>query len=212
MRNEADDDQDWLDLMAGRPAPGADDITRTQAEALRAAVLTQRLSAPAGAPAAADQRAERLLQRARAAGVLEDRLADVARPARAANRWPYAMAASVAVIGLLLVMQQQGPGDGSPAGMRDPAPEHEQMRGAVLQQRLSSQPLLDRQALLDRLRAAGFEAQPYERLGRLGIDVELPVPLPAARAAALKQLGLQPVTGPSLQIEILSTAPQPAHP
>lgn len=213
MKNdEADDDQDWLDLMAGRSAPQADASTRAQALALRAALLKDRLSAPAGAPAAADERAERLLQRARAAGVLESRLASPARQARAANRWPYAVAASVGLFGMLMLLQQQLPGENSDPDQNDRA--HEQMRGAALQQRPTSQPLQDRQALLDRLRAAGFDAQPYERLGRQGIDVELPVPLPADRAAALKQFGLRPATGPSLQIEFLLPAPAstPASP
>lgn len=198
--DEADDDQDWLDLLAGRSVPHADVSTRQQAGALRAALLKQQPMVPTGAPSAADERAERLLHRARLAGILNSHQAKPSRHTPAANRWPYALAASVGLFGVLLLLQQQQ------GAQDDPIWAHQQMRGGSLQQRSSATPELDRQALLEELRSAGFDAHPYERLGRLGIDVDLPVPIPARQAEALKGLGLQAVQGPSLQIEFIKPA------
>lgn len=65
-----DDDAHWFDLLAGRPADGGVSDTRTEAALLRAALLRHRPQAPIGQPAAADARVTRLLDRARAEGVL----------------------------------------------------------------------------------------------------------------------------------------------
>lgn len=196
-----DDDQHWLDLMAGRAAPDADARTRKEAAWLRAAMLSYRVTAPPGAPADADQRAGRLLTRARDAGVLASAAND-APPLRPAPRWRHALAAGVAACGLVLVFlpQRQNPDDADGATLR----------GAPVQRVESADAQSRRQQMLLDLRAAGFDAQPFERLGRPGLDVSLPVPLPQAQAAALARLGLAPPPGPSLQIEFVT--PEPARP
>lgn len=194
-----EDDQHWLDLMAGRAAPDADARTRTEAAWLRAAMLSYRASAPPGGPADADQRVGRLLTRARDAGVLAA-AANNAAPRRPAPRWRHALAAGVAACGLVLVFlpQRQDSDDGGA------------LRGAPVQRIEAADAQLRRQQLLLELRDAGFEVQPFERLGRLGLDVSLPVPLPADQAAALTRLGLAAPPGPSLQIEFV--APERGRP
>ena len=68
--NGSDDDQHWFDLLAGRAAPGAGSATQAEAAALRRALQHHGPQAPEGSPAAADARIARLLERARAEGVL----------------------------------------------------------------------------------------------------------------------------------------------
>lgn len=204
MNHDTDDDLHWLNLLAGRAAPDADARTRKEAAWLRAALLSYRSDAPPGAPAHADDRVGRLLARAREAGVLpraanDERLAGSRLPTR--SRWPLALAASVVLCGVLFVNlnSRQTPDD-------DAGP----LRGAPVQQITAPDTALRREQLLQDLRAAGFDARPFERLGRPGIDVSLPVPLPRDQAAALTRLGLHAPAGPSLQIEIL--APQASRP
>lgn len=201
MTQATDDDQHWLDLMAGRAAPDADARTRKEAAWLRAAMLSYRVSAPPGGPADAEQRAGRLLTRARDAGLLASAANDAA-PRRPAPRWRYAFAAGVAACGLVLVFLPQSPGPDDADGIT--------LRGAPVQRVESADAQSRRQQMLGDLRAAGFDAQPFERLGRLGLDVSLPVPLPANQAVALTRLGLAPPPGPSLQIEFVT--PEAARP
>lgn len=206
MSPPGDDDQQWLDLLAGRAAPDADARTRKEAAWLRAALLSYRVSAPPGAPAHADDRISRLLTRARGAGVLpaaanDDRLPGQPATRSYRHRWPQALAAGVVLCGLVLV---------SLPSRQTVEEDDRAMRGTPLQQITTPDAALRRNQLLQDLRAAGLDAQPYERLGRLGIDVSLPVPLPRDQAAALKRLGLKPPPGPSLQIELL--APEPPRP
>jgi hypothetical protein len=195
------DDQAWFDLLAGRDTPGASTATQAEAAALRAALHRHAPRAPAGQPPAADARIARLLDRARAEGVLPP----VAAAGRAAGltlawrpprrAWAGALAAGVAVLGLALLLHR--PVD---------APADNVLRGAAVQQLQAADPLQRRQDLLQALRAAGFDAQPFDRLGRPGIDIALPVPLPAAQARALAALGLAAPSGPSLQVELLPAA------
>lgn len=205
--SEPDDDQHWLDLMAGRAAPDADARTRKEAAWLRAAMLSYREAAPPGAPADADDRVARLLTKAREAGVLPtappntsmDAANDASlsgKPASRWPRWPQALAAGVVLCAAVALLVP-----------RQPDEEAGTLRGAPVQTVQAQDAAARRQQLLQDLRAAGFDAQPYERLGRPGIDVALPVPLPAERAAALKRLDLVPPPGPSLQIEFVTPTP-----
>ena len=204
-RPEGDNDQQWFDLLAGRCAPGASIGTQAEAAALRAALRRHAPGAPAGQPAPADTRVARLLDRARAEGVLPpaagpsagqpSRPAAAWRPPRAA--WMGALAASVAGLGLALLLQQR---------QAEPPPDSV-LRGAAVQQLQVADPLQRRQQLLQALRAAGLDAQPFDRLGRPGLDIALPVPLPAAQARALADLGIAAPAGPSLLIELLPAAP-----
>lgn len=213
----ASDDQHWFNLLAGRAAPGASDSTHAEAAALRQALQRYRAQAPEGSPAAADARITRLLARARADGVLPAAHPAAAHPPAAADRvpspprpgtagrwrlpslaWGGRLGAGVAagLVALAAVLWLvPTPGD-------HPAPDSV-LRGAALQQLPAADPAQLRQQLLVALRDAGFEVQPFDRLGRPGLDITLPVPLPADQAHALTDLGLTPPTGPSLVIELV---------
>ena len=213
----ASDDQHWFELLAGRAVSGASDSTRAEAAALRQALQRHRAQAPEGSPAAADARITRLLARARADGVLPAAQPPAALPQPAADRlpsparsrtggrwrlpglaWGGTLGAGVAA-GLVALATGLWLG---PAADDHPAPESVQ-RGAALQQLPAADPAQRRQQLLVALRAAGFEVQPFDRLGRPGLDITLPVPLPASQARALADLGLTPTAGPSLVIELV---------
>lgn len=208
------DDQHWFDLMAGRAAPEAHGRTRADAAWLRAALLAYRAQAPAGAMPDPERRIHKLLHRAVAAGVLPPATAPRAatgRPGRWAARWQgwrqrlvppglrWAPALAVLVLGAALLVGQQTPAPTVPTEVE---------RGPALQQLSVADPVQRQQQLLQALRAAGLDAHGFERLGRRGVDIELPVPLPPAQAQALQREGLQPTGGPSLVVELLPAAPR----
>lgn len=201
----SDDDQHWFDLLAGRSSAGAEAATQADAVRLRQALLQHRAAAPAGDPAAPDVRIARLLGRARAEGVLAAPPPTALPPGwhhtRRRQAWAGALAAGVAALGITLLLR-------SPADQ--PAPERRPeavLRGAPVQQLQAADPQQRRQQLLQALRAAGLDAHAFDRLGRPGLDIALPVPLPAAQARALADLGIAAPAGPSLQIELLPVAP-----
>lgn len=117
-----------------------------------------------------------------------------------ATPWRLAPAALLLALGLGLVWQLQRPADTERADV--------ERSGAAVQRLTAADPVQRQQQLLQALRAAGLDAQPFERLGRRGVDIELPVPLPPAQAAALKQQGLLPPAGPNLIVEVLPAAPR----
>jgi len=212
---DADDDQHWFDLMAGRAVADAHGRTRADAAWMRAALLAYRAEAPAGSVPAAETRVLRLLHRAVQAGVLPAPTASRAEPdaspwQRLWRRWqaqmtpgrPWRFAPVMLVLALAVggVWQLQQPAEPERADV--------ERAGAALQRLNVVDPAQHRQQLLASLRAAGLDAQPFDRLGRLGIDIELPAPLSAAQAQALKQAGLVPPAGPNLIVELLPAAPR----
>lgn len=209
-----DDDLHWLQLLSGRHVHEPDRRTAQEAAWLRAALLAYRAQAPAGAPAAPEQRVARLIERARAAGVLPPSAPQ--RPARAARwalrgfspsrllqrwpslSWPLAGAlATAALVSLVLPWKliQEPPDDGATV-----------LRGDAVQTRPAADPTAAREALRAALAAAGLEAAPYQRLDRLGLDLELPQPLTPAQRETLTRLGVTPPSGPSLRIEFVAPA------
>ncbi len=118
------DDQDWLDLLAGRAAPDADPRTCKEAAWLRAALLSYRANAPSGAPAPADERVVRLLARARNAGILVSTESStlIDTPRKPSSAWRYAVAAGVAMFAAMLALlpsrlQAGHPGDQKPGAV-----------------------------------------------------------------------------------------------
>ncbi|MDT9000841.1 hypothetical protein RQP53_16315 [Paucibacter sp. APW11] len=207
--DEGADDQAWFDLMAGRPAPGARNSVRNEAAWLRAAMLSYRSDAPPGGPAEAQARIARLLARARREGVLPDSVGapameqpetgalHVLRPAPRRRSTPWgswglglALAASVA-------MFMVSPALFTPSASDEAA----QLRGATLQTLDVADPLQRQQEVLQALLTAGFKVHPYVRLGRPGLDVDLPADLSATQSAALEAAGVRSPAGVSLQIE-----------
>ena len=202
-----DDDQHWLDLMAGRAVPDARSATRQDAAWLRAALLAYRVDAPAGEPTRPDLRVQRLLQRAHVAGLLQ------AEPATGGawqrlRQWligdgqplrlgALAAALVLCVVGLQLLWQTTEP---------DPAAVE---RGAALQTLRVADPRAERDAMQAALRQAGLEATPYERLGRLGLDIELSAAPSAGQRQALQQLKLALPAGPALRVEFIDAKASP---
>jgi len=204
-RDPADDDQQWFDLIAGREAGDARPSLQHEAAWLRAALLTYRAHTPEGLPPPPEARIGPLLARARAAGVLppaavvvpsssRSRPGDTGRAWARSRSWPWALAAAIAVLAVGLPVWQ------ARFGLPDEAPV---MRGPSEQRLVVGEPQQHQAALVQALREAGFDAHPYERLGRLGVDIALPEPLSAGQAEALRAWGLTVPSGPTLQVEIV---------
>jgi hypothetical protein len=66
----------------------------------------------------------------------------------------------------------------------------------------AADPASTAERILHDLRAAGVEATAYERLGRPGIDADLPQPLPGSVRAVLRRHGIPEPTDGVLQVEI----------
>ena len=194
------DDEDWLAALAGHERTGSDAMTRREAAWLRAAqrrwvAQPQLLAEPAGAQ-------DRLLQRARAEGLLRRRWC-----AGCADRWqrwlgtPWRMGAAGLVLASVLVAFVALP-------LLQPAPEDSVLRagvdGVVLLQ--DAAPAARRDRLAAALAAAGATVRPYQRLGRYGIDAELPATASPALSALLKAEHLAWPTGGVLRIEVESPA------
>jgi hypothetical protein len=185
------EDQDWIDALAGRAR--ADSTSTAEARALRDRILA-RSTAEADPVAAEDPRREdELLDRARRDGLIPG-----AVPARATARprwsgWRVTglvagLAAAVLVIGVLL----------------QPPRREETTRGATdeIVTLQASDPEGLQQEILRELRAAGIEARGYERLGKRGVDADLPDPLPDDVRRVLDRHGIPAPRAGVLQVEI----------
>ena len=186
-----DEDDIWFDSLAGSSAqePGK---AAAAARAVRAAILAQRAAEDLPAAGQNPRRETELIARARAAGLLP---ANRARPNR---RWPAFLAAAAIAgiaVGLTLRMRTEVPASvtrGAPSGIvriRAKDPKEQQ------------------QELIRELNAAGVGASGYESLGRLGIDADLPAPLPAAVRDILARHGIAAPADNVLQLEIEVAAP-----
>lgn len=183
------DDDAWLDALAGRPAQGA---AAREGALLRDAL--RRLPAPALAPPPV----EPLLEAARRQGLLRRRWCPAC--AERWQRWrrrPWAWAGGLALagaLGWLAVGLQtlQPPPEGTPV-LRAP------VDGVWL--RRVADPAAAREQLAGRLQAAGVTVHRYERLGRQGLDADLPATPGPALAALLRDEQLAPAADGSLRVE-----------
>lgn len=198
-----DDDDDWSALLAGRARPQADAGTRSEASHLRDALLAYRQTAPQGDMPTPERRIERLLQRGREAGLLtpKDAPKGGVRLKPESSRWPAWLRPQRLVMAMTLLLS---------AGLAyfqvefgTPDEQAQQRGGGASQTVRAARPAEARAKLLANLRAAGFEVLPFERLGRLGLDVELPNELSEAQRRVLIAQGLSVPEGPALSIEIV---------
>ena len=203
MTGSDEEDDTWFEALAGR-APGGQGATR-EASALRAALLhgaapDSTLSSTAAANESSPDAARevRLLERARAAGLLEPRRGLAHR--RTFWSWPgfgaITALACAAVIAVIVLR---------------PVRVTEVSRGAVVSGVFvlrSADPARVQRDLLGELRAAGVTAAGYERLGREGIDADLPRPLPERVRATLERHHIPLPADGTLQIEIVPPATQ----
>ena len=196
-----DDDLDWLAALAGRARAGTDPRTLREADLLRVAARTWTPRPLLAEPDPAD--AEALVAQARREGVF-----DRAWCAGCAERWRrwregawvgrgvgLAVAALLAVLvfGLLPPRSDDRP-DAVLRGSR--------ADGVWLLR--SASPLAQRDRIAAELAATGLAVRRYERLGRFGLDADVPAGAAAAIAPTLQRLGVQPGTDGVLRIEIES--------
>ncbi len=182
--NPVDDDEVWLDALAGRETSASATAREAQAlrSALRAAAVPQNVSALRDA-----RREEALIARARREGVI------TATTRR--TRWQLPLAASVLlVIGAGVMLQWQSPDTPVVRGDAD---------GIVRLQTADAGEL--KRTILEELRAAGATATGYEALDVHGIDADLSVPLSSAVKRVLAAHGIPEPQDGVLRIEIRSS-------
>lgn len=180
-----DEDDMWLDALAGRAATDERHAVAHEARQLREAILRQRGPQVADAPRRDARRERELLARAEREGLI--RLSR--RPAILA----YAAAAVMAAIAMTWFLR--------------PVQDIERVRGmsddtVTLE---AADPVSLKKQLLDELHAAGVSATGYERFGVQGIDADLPRPVPERVRAVLEKHHIDLPKDGVLKIEI--TAP-----
>jgi hypothetical protein len=191
----SDDDQHWLDALAGRVTPDGKRHAAYEAFKLREAILRQRNAQPSSLYTRDPQREAELIARAQREGLIYPTvLATRTRWRRTvfARRAILAYAATVACVAVALGLVLR------------PAAEIERARGpadgiVVLE---ASDPRALKEALLRELRAAGVSVTGYERLGVQGIDADLPQPVPAPVRAVLAKHRLDVPADGVLRVEI----------
>jgi len=189
-----DDDDVWVDTLAGRATGGTKPAAAYEAQRLREAILRQRTPHVSDVPTRDSQRELELLARAQREGLIDPaRLAVRARWSRALAARPAVLvyAAALACVAIAL-------------GFLRPAGELERVRGStdgtvVIE---AADPVALKAALLNELRAAGVSATGYERFGMQGIDADLPQPVPEPVRAVLKKHHLDVPADGVLKIEI----------
>lgn len=193
---KSDDDQDWLDALAGRGFN--DSQAAREAAPLRDAMLGRSVDPTDAAIAARDEAREAaLIARARREGLIK---ANTVTPQRRwAFGWDNAFAvAAIAGIAVAIGLYIQ------------PTIDREVVRSSpdgVVRIEATDPVQLKRQ-LLEELRAAGVEATGYETLGRQGIDADLPRPLTEAVRRVLEKHRIPPPADGVLRVEIFAKAPQ----
>ncbi len=197
------DDDDWLTLLAGRPAPDASPRTRREADLLRQAVLA-RQNPFVGELTDADliRGRERLrFQLRREVPPPTSRRPGWRHPARLAG-----LAAGLVGIALLPLLRSPDlpPPDNGPGV--EPPPRIKQFRLPTVV--LTDRPAAAARALAESLNALGIAVQPVQQAERWFVDVRLPDPPPAELTALLAGHGLRPPPDRRLLVEF---APQLAE-
>jgi hypothetical protein len=190
-----DEDQDWLDALAGRAPRNPHGAAAREGQQLRELVQRNVHAPDIAVPEQDAQREAQLLERARREGLIDP--AELTRRARrrlrpaAIGGWT-ALAASIAGIAVALGFFMRG------------APPMEHSRGVrehVLRVEAADPAALKMQ-ILDELRAAGVRATGYEQLGIEGIDANLPQPVPPGVRDVLTRHHLSVPSDGVLRIEI----------
>ena len=192
-----EDEAAWLDALAGRVDPQEERSNAVrEALALRAFIRAQEIKIEATMPSVDAVRERELMERARAAGLLS-----AAAPARvspyrrrwfAGSRTGFAAAATV----VLAV--------GAAVLWRSTLPPPEALRGIIggtVHLEARDPPALKRR-LAEELTAVGVSVSGYERFGHLGIDADLPLPVPAAVAHVLERHHIPVPRDGALVVEI----------
>ena len=184
-----DEDQDWLDTLAGRSATGSHRAAIAEAQRLRESIRRNVRVPDVVIPEQDAQREAQLLERARREGLIDP--AQLARRMR--RRLPAigaALAASVAGVAIALFLHGR--------------PHTQHLRGTREQviRIEAADPTALKMQLLDELRAAGVRATGYDQLGVAGIDADLPEPVPPRVRDVLTRHHLSVPSNGVLRIEI----------
>jgi hypothetical protein len=192
MIDEPDDV--WLAALAGRVAPAlVSEQSRAlalEAAALREFIREQESVGSLEVPGVSAAREEELIARARRDGLL----VSYSRPARPSLRWLSLSAAAVLVVAVGMGV------------WRASLPPSEVVRGVdhgTVHLEARDPAALKRQ-LTDELEAAGVKVSGYARLGRVGIDADLPQPLPPEVAKILERHQIPIPSDGALVVEIAS--------
>jgi hypothetical protein len=165
------DDDAWLEALAGRPSETPSSLIQ-EGLALRERIRQQELEDAAASEGLLEVDAAReneLIARAVAEGLLAPR----PTPARAAWSRRFGGMRFMAAAAVVIVAAAVGL-------LRSMQPPTESFRGAhdgTIRLETRDPPALKRR-LIDELSAAGVEVSGYERLGHIGIDADLPQPVP----------------------------------
>lgn len=177
-----DDDDTWLEALAGRAVADEQHPAAHEARSLREALLRQRPPQLVDAPARDAHRERALLVRAEREGLIR------------VSRRPAILAYAAAIVFLAVAV----------TWFLRPVQEIERVRGVAdgtvtLE---TTDPVALKMELLDELRAAGVPATGYERFGVQGIDADLPEPVPERVRAVLQKHHIDLPKDGVLRVEI----------
>lgn len=187
----------WLDALAGRPVTDGHGSAAREARGLREALQRRAQSELDSAPDRDSRREASLLERARRQGLIPSRRARWARR-WSLGTWPTVAALTViacAAVGLTVMLR--------------PTRQVETVRGGgpeIVTLR-ATDPAALKADLLRELRAAGVAATGYQRLGREGIDADLPQPVPPRVRAILASHHIRVPSDGVLEVEIAPAQP-----
>ena len=185
-----DEDERWFDALAGR--------SEGEGASLRSAILAQHAGEPIPVQALDAEREATLILRARRAGLLDAAPAAKHLPQRRRPLLWASLAAALAIVAVGISGQF----------LNEPAAVV--LRGdssGVLLIR-ADDPLALKQDLIRDLQSAGIHVTGYEKLGRQGLDADLPAPLPEAVRDILQRRGIPVPMDNILQLEIEAASPQ----
>lgn len=160
-----DDDDLWLDVLAGRKPPGSSEPAAREAAQFREAMLRKSAADLVDAPDRSARREAALLARAEREGLIVRKHSRLRERLGFAPGWAFAAVASLAVaLGFII----------------DRAPPTIVERGddAGIVRIEAADPVALKTTLLQELNNVGVAATGYERLGVQGIDAQLPQPVP----------------------------------
>ena len=198
------DDEDWLALLAGKPAPDADARTRQDAEILRQAVLRRQAQA-------VEELSDADLARGR------ERLQFQLRrtmPSSTWNKWRHpalwaGLAAGLVGIVILPLWWLSNPPLPETHPVAQVPPKFKRFRMPSMVR--ADQPAAAAQAMADSLRRMGIATQPIQQAGRWLIDAPVPDPPPAALTPLLTQYKIRPPADRRLLVEFIPKATESAQ-
>jgi hypothetical protein len=187
MSDEEDDD-DWLDALAGRSGAESNALA-LEALLLRKFIQSQAPAITLDIPSADAKREQQLIERARS-----EELLSAPSPRR---RW--FVDARVKFTAAAMVIIAAGIGL-----WQLTLPPTETLRGTVngIVHLEARDPATLKRQLTEELHALGVQVSGYERLGHIGIDAELPQPVPAPIAEILERHHIPVPTDGALTVEI----------